>query len=76
MGLTPATTPRMTPELLAELKSAGLARVAVSLDGSNAEIHDAFRQVNGSFQEGLRILRQAREAGLTTQVNTTVSRFS
>ena len=26
MGLTPATTPRMTPELLAELKRAGLAR--------------------------------------------------
>ncbi len=76
MGLTPATTPRMTPELLAELKQAGLARVAVSLDGSNAEIHDAFRQVEGSFQEGLRILRQAGEVGLSTQVNTTVSRFN
>jgi MoaA/NifB/PqqE/SkfB family radical SAM enzyme len=76
MGLTPATTPRMTPELLGDLKRAGLARVAVSLDGSNAEIHDAFRQVDGSFQEGLRILRQAGEVGLSTQVNTTVSRFN
>ncbi len=71
MGLTPATTPRLTPELLAELKQAGLARLAVSLDGSNAEIHDEFRQVEGSFREGLRILEQAREAGLSTQVNTT-----
>jgi radical SAM protein len=76
MGLTPATTPRMTPELLAELKRAGLARVAVSLDGSNAEIHDEFRQVDGSFQEGLRILRQARELGLSTQVNTTITRHN
>ncbi len=76
MGLTPATTPRVTPELLSELKRAGLARLAVSLDGSNAEIHDEFRQVQGSFREGLRILRQAREAGLSTQVNTTVSRHN
>jgi radical SAM protein len=76
MGLTPATTPRMTPELLAELKRAGLARVAVSLDGSNAEIHDEFRQVEGSFQEGLRILRQAGELGLSTQVNTTITRHN
>ena len=76
MGLTPATTPRMTPELLAELKRAGLARVAVSLDGSNAKIHDDFRQVEGSFQEGLRILRQAGELGLSTQVNTTITRHN
>ncbi|UCG75513.1 MAG: TIGR04053 family radical SAM/SPASM domain-containing protein [Gemmatimonadota bacterium] len=76
MGLTPATTPRLTPELLGELKRAGLARLAVSLDGSNAEIHDEFRQVEGSFREGLRILRQAKEAGLSTQVNTTVSRHN
>lgn len=76
MGLTPATTPRLTPELIGELKRAGLARLAVSLDGSNAEIHDEFRQVQGSFQEGLRILRQAKEAGLSTQVNTTVARHN
>ncbi len=76
MGLTPATTPRLTPELLGELKGAGLSRLAVSLDGSNAEIHDEFRQVEGSFQEGLRILRQAREAGLSTQVNTTIGRHN
>lgn len=76
MGLTPATTPRLTPELLVELKRAGLARLAVSLDGSNAEIHDEFRQVEGSFQEGLRILRQAKDAGLSTQVNTTIARHN
>jgi AdoMet-dependent heme synthase len=76
MGLTPATTPRVTPGLLRRLKGAGLARLAVSLDGSNARIHDAFRQVEGSFDEGLRILRQAQEAGLSTQVNTVVSRYN
>jgi radical SAM protein with 4Fe4S-binding SPASM domain len=55
-----------------ELKEAGLARLAVSLDGSSSGIHDTFRQVDGSFEHGLRILREAREVGLTTQVNTVV----
>lgn len=72
MGITPATTPLATRELLAELKAAGLTRLAISLDGSNAGIHDEFRQVAGSFDHGLRILREAQEVGLTTQVNTVI----
>ena len=72
MGITPATTPLATKELLAELKAVGLTRLAVSLDGSNAAIHDEFRQVQGSFEHGLRILREAQEVGLTTQVNTVI----
>lgn len=72
MGITPATTPLATPELLAELKGVGLTRLAVSMDGSNAGIHDEFRQVQGSFDHGLRILQQAQEVGLTTQVNTVI----
>ncbi len=72
MGITPATTPLATPDLLAQLKDVGLTRLAVSLDGSNAAIHDEFRQVAGSFDHGLRILRQAQEVGLSTQVNTVI----
>jgi radical SAM protein len=74
MAITPATTPLCDRETMAALREAGLARLAVSLDGSTPEIHDAFRRVPGSFQHGLRILREAREVGLTTQVNTTVRR--
>ena len=55
-----------------ELKRVGLTRLAISLDGSNAAIHDEFRQVQGSFDHGLRILREAQEVGLTTQVNTVI----
>lgn len=72
MGITPATTSLATRELLAQLKDVGLTRVAISLDGSNAELHDEFRQVRGSFDNGLRILREAQEVGLTTQVNTVI----
>lgn len=72
MGITPATTSLATKELLQELKDVGLTRVAISLDGSNAQIHDEFRRVDGSFDHGLRILREAQEVGLTTQVNTVI----
>lgn len=74
MAITPATTPLATRERLLELRDAGLARVAVSLDGATAASHDAFRRVDGSFEHGLRVLRTAREMGLSTQVNTVVAR--
>ncbi|HSJ06995.1 MAG TPA: TIGR04053 family radical SAM/SPASM domain-containing protein [Longimicrobiales bacterium] len=76
MAITPATTPLATRERLQELKDAGLARLAISLDGSHAGIHDEFRQVSGSFEHGLRILRTSQEIGLTTQVNTVVAKHN
>jgi radical SAM protein len=76
MAITPATTPLTTRERLQAMKEAGLARVAISLDGSHAGIHDEFRQVAGSFDHGLRILGTAQEIGLSTQVNTVVARHN
>ena len=76
MAITPATTPLCTEERLRELHAAGMSRLAVSLDGSTAEVHDEFRQVEGSFEHGLRILRTAREIGMSTQVNTVVARHN
>src|SRR5690606_19409326 len=73
MAMTPSGTPLMTEPVLRDLKGAGLARLAVSLDGSNADIHDAFRGVDGSWAWTIRMLEVARDIGLTTQVNTTVS---
>lgn len=76
MAITPATTPLASRERLQALKDAGLSRLAVSLDGSHPGIHDEFRQVAGSFDHGLRILRTSQEIGLTTQVNTVVARHN
>jgi radical SAM protein len=76
MAATPATTSLATTEKLAELRDAGLARVAVSLDGSCPEIHDEFRQVEGSFAHGLRILQTSRDLGISTQVNTVIARHN
>jgi AdoMet-dependent heme synthase len=76
MAITPATTPLATRDLLQQLKDAGLARLAVSLDGSNPGIHDEFRQVSGSFDHGIRILRTSQDIGLSTQVNTVVAKHN
>ncbi len=76
MALTPSATALVTRELLIELKEAGLARIAISLDGVSAATHDDFRRVDGSWERTFSILREAKEVGLTTQVNTTVTRFN
>ena len=76
MAITPATTPLASHERLQALKDAGLSRLAVSLDGSHAGIHDEFRQVAGSFAHGLRILETSQQIGLTTQVNTVVAKHN
>lgn len=76
MALTPSATPLVTEELLIELKNAGLSRVAISLDGATAEAHDRFRGFEGSFRRTFEILEQARRVGLTTQVNTTITKYN
>lgn len=76
MAMTPSGTPRMTPEVVRALADAGLSRLAVSLDGSTAGIHDRFRGVAGSFDWTVRMIRAARALGVTTQVNTTLSRHN
>lgn len=76
VALTPSGTAVARREKIFRLKAAGLARLAVSLDGSTAEIHDAFRGVRGSFEWTMRILEYAREAELPIQINTTVTRHN
>jgi radical SAM protein with 4Fe4S-binding SPASM domain len=73
-SLTPSATPLLTEEAIAELQRRGLARRAVSLDGSTAEIHDAFRRVPSSYDCTLKAIGWARECGLPVQINTTVTR--
>ncbi len=74
VSLTPSGTAAATEEKLRALRHAGLARLAVSLDGADAEAHDAFRRVRGSHRNTLRIIEHARALGLGLQINTTVSR--
>ena len=74
MSMTPSATPLLTHAAVARLRRSGLSRLAVSLDGSTAEIHDAFRGVSGSHSLTLDAVRWAGELGLPVQINTTITR--
>jgi radical SAM protein len=76
VALTPSGTGAATKARLAELKAAGLSRVAVSLDGPDAEAHDRFRGVRGSFMYTMKIIDAVTALGLPLQINTTVSRLT
>jgi radical SAM protein len=74
ISLTPSATPLLTRDIILRLKDAGLARLAVSLDGATSETHDAFRGMTGSYARTLDAVRWTTEIGLPVQINTTFSR--
>lgn len=56
------------------IAEAGIQRASVSLDGSTAATHDAFRGVPGSFDATVRGFDALMRAGVPVQVNATVAR--
>lgn len=74
VAVSPSATPLLTRERLARIRDAGASAISLSLDASNAEAHDAFRGVPGSYELTLRGFRDARELGLKVQINSTVTR--
>ena len=76
ISLTPSATPLLTHEAIRKLKCCGLARLAVSLDGPNAGVHDTFRRMPGSYDWTLSAARWAREISLAVQINTTITRHN
>ena len=50
--------------------------ISLSLDGSNPEIHDNFRQVPGAFNLAMKNMALARQIGFAFRVNTTVTQHN
>ena len=63
----------VTDELAREMKSAGVSRVSLSLDGPDAATHDAQRGLDGAYDMLARAAARLREAELPFQINTTVT---
>jgi len=66
----------LTPVIAERLRSSGIQRVSISLDGANAEEHDRFRQVQGAYQASLKGIEILKEAGVEFQVNTTITKHN
>ena len=76
MAVSPSGTPLLNEANLRRIKENGGKAISLSIDGSNPERHDDFRQVPGSFELTTRGWQMAREIGLKLQLNTTVTRYN
>ena len=73
-NVTPSATPLLTAEAIDKFKEAGVSRMAISVDGHDAASHDDFRGIPGTFDRAMFALAHARDIGLDTQFQTTVTR--
>ncbi|MEW6179059.1 MAG: TIGR04053 family radical SAM/SPASM domain-containing protein [Chloroflexota bacterium] len=76
VAISPSGTPLLNRSNLERLKNSGCKAISLSLDGSTAELHDAFRGVKGSYEWTVNGWKIAREIGLKLQINTTVTRYN
>jgi radical SAM protein with 4Fe4S-binding SPASM domain len=66
----------VTEEVARQIVGAGVRRVSISLDGSNAATHDAFRGIPGAFDAALKGFRNLQELGMSLQINMTIARHN
>ena len=64
----------VTADVAKRIAQVGIARVSVSIDGPTAGSHDAFRKIPGAFEAALTGIANLREAGVSVQINTTLTR--
>ena len=74
VGLSPSATARLMNADFAAIKEAGVQRISLSLDGATRETHDAFRGIEGTFDRTIAAVQRCHEAGLSVQINTTLTR--
>jgi len=67
-----SATPLLTRDAIASLKHAGLSRLALSLDGASAELHDLVCGVYGSFERTIDAIQWADQWRLPYQITTHV----
>ena len=72
-----ATNATLIDEKIAEqIKTSGIARVSVSLDGATSEVHNKLRQLEGSFEKALEGIAHIREKAVPFQVNITLTKHN
>jgi heme b synthase len=64
----------VTEQIAGDMLRAGIKRVSISIDGMNAEMHDAFRNVAGAFAGALTGIEAMKDAGMEFQINTTITK--
>src|SRR5271157_3775584 len=66
----------VTKDVAEKIKPAGIKRVSISLDGSDAATHDSFRGIPGAFDAAVYGMRNLQDVGVSVQINTTIARHN
>ena len=72
VSITPSATPLVTHGALRRLRSAGIGRLAISLDGADAATHDGIRGVPDIYDRTWEIIHMACDLQIPLQINTTL----
>jgi heme b synthase len=77
MRVALATNGTLVDEAMAHrIREAGIVRVSISLDGADRVTHDTFRGQAGAFDAAVAGLKNLKELGVSTQINTSVARHN
>jgi MoaA/NifB/PqqE/SkfB family radical SAM enzyme len=79
LGIVPALATNGTlidSALAQQIRDAGIARVAVSLDGATAEVHDGLRNLEGAFDRAIEGIRCLNAQNVPFQINVTLTRHN
>ena len=72
-----ATNGTLVTKAMAErVKQAGIKRVSISLDGSDAVTHDSFRSIPGAFDAAVYGMRNLQNLGVSVHINMTIARHN
>ena len=66
----------VTADVAQRIKDSGIRRVSISLDGSDADTHDAFRGIPGAFDAAIYGMKNLQRLGVSVQINTTIARHN
>lgn len=66
----------VTDKIAERTRQSGIKRISISIDGFDAESHDAFRGVPGAFKGSMRGIEAFKKAGVEFQINTTITRLN
>lgn len=64
------------PERADQIAAAGIRRVSISLDGADADTHNRFRKIPGSFEQALQGIMHLKNVGVPVQINMTVAKHN
>ena len=59
-----------------QIKKSGISRVAVSLDGATADVHDSLRQLDGAFEKALNGIKLLSKEKIPFQINVTLTKHN